>query len=146
MRFLLMPIFVMLLVCMFSSCEIESSDNGALDGFWHLERVDTLATGGSCNLSDSLLFWSVQMRILNLSDKSNRYPAVNMRFSHISDTLRIYSPYFDNRMNGDPAVIDPVSLAPYGVNFLDETFLVERLTGSRMSLKSDALRLVFKRF
>lgn len=146
MRILLMPIFALFLICTFASCEIESSDNGALDGFWHLERVDTLATGGSSNLSDSLLFWSVQMRILNLSDKSNRYPAVNCRFSHYSDTLRVYSPYFDNRMNGDPAVTDPASLTPYGMDVLDETFLVERLTGSRMVLKSDVLRLVFKRF
>ena len=29
-----------------SSCEVETSQNGDLDGFWHLEQVDTLATGG----------------------------------------------------------------------------------------------------
>lgn len=28
-----------------SSCEVETSQNGDLDGFWHLEQVDTLATG-----------------------------------------------------------------------------------------------------
>ena len=32
-----------------ASCELETSDNGKFDGFWHLERVDTLATGGSLN-------------------------------------------------------------------------------------------------
>ena len=26
--------------------DFEGSDNGKLDGFWHLEKVDTLATGG----------------------------------------------------------------------------------------------------
>ena len=26
-------------------CSIEMSDNGELDGYWHLERVDTLSTG-----------------------------------------------------------------------------------------------------
>jgi hypothetical protein len=30
-----------------SSCEVETSQNGDLDGFWHLEQVDTLATGGA---------------------------------------------------------------------------------------------------
>ena len=29
-----------------SSCEVETSQNGDLDGFWHLEEVGTLATGG----------------------------------------------------------------------------------------------------
>ena len=26
-----------------SSCTLETSDNGYFDGYWHLERVDTLA-------------------------------------------------------------------------------------------------------
>ncbi len=33
-----------------SSCTLETSDNGDFDGFWHLERVDTLATGNYLNL------------------------------------------------------------------------------------------------
>lgn len=33
-----------------SSCEVETSQNGDLDGFWHLEQVDTLATGGLVTL------------------------------------------------------------------------------------------------
>ena len=33
------------------SCEIETSHNGDLDGFWHLTGVDTLATGGKRDLA-----------------------------------------------------------------------------------------------
>ena len=33
-----------------SSCTLETSDNGDFDGFWHLERVDTLATGNYLDL------------------------------------------------------------------------------------------------
>jgi hypothetical protein len=40
-----------------SSCEVETSQNGDLDGFWHLEQVDTLATGGTCNFADKRVFW-----------------------------------------------------------------------------------------
>ena len=40
-----------------ASCELETSDNGKFDGFWHLERVDTLATGGSLNLQQKRIFW-----------------------------------------------------------------------------------------
>ena len=36
-----------------SACEIETHDNDKLDGFWHLERVDTIATGGVCDMSTS---------------------------------------------------------------------------------------------
>lgn len=42
-----------------SSCTIETSDNGDFDGFWHLERVDTLATGNYLDLSRERVFWGV---------------------------------------------------------------------------------------
>ena len=42
-------LFFAVLVFTLSSCEIETSQNGDLDGFWHLEQVDTLATGGTCS-------------------------------------------------------------------------------------------------
>ena len=29
------------LALVMSSCEMETTDNGDLDGFWHLESVDT---------------------------------------------------------------------------------------------------------
>ena len=47
-------LFILLLP---AACDIESTDNGNLDGFWHLEQVDTLATGGSLNLKEQKIFW-----------------------------------------------------------------------------------------
>ncbi len=128
------------------SCELETSDNGNLDGFWHLERIDTLSTGGSCDTSSDLLFWSVQMRLLNVSDKNNVHTNLNMRFEHANGTLRVYDACRDDRMDGDPALDDAALLRPYGINSLDETFAVEQLTGSRMQLKGTALRLTFRKF
>ena len=52
-------------------CSIEMSDNGELDGYWHLERVDTLSTGGVCDLSGQLRFWAVQAKMLALMDRGN---------------------------------------------------------------------------
>lgn len=43
-----------------ASCNVETSGNGSLDGFWHLERVDTLATGGTTDYSSGYVFWGVQ--------------------------------------------------------------------------------------
>lgn len=128
------------------SCEFETSHNGNLDGFWHLERIDTLSTGGVCDTSSDLLFWSVQMRLLNVSDKNNVHTNVNMRFEHSNGNLRVYGAYLDDRMQGDPLLNDAALLRPYGINELDETFAVEQLTGSRMQLKGLALRLTFRKF
>ena len=51
-----------------ASCELETSDNGKFDGFWHLERVDTLATGGSLNLQQKRIFWGVQAKLISARD------------------------------------------------------------------------------
>ena len=38
-----------------ASCEIETSDNGELDGFWHLERIDSLEKGKTVDCSNQLI-------------------------------------------------------------------------------------------
>ena len=38
-------------LCGMTSCEVETSGNGELDGFWHLERIDSLQNGGSKDLT-----------------------------------------------------------------------------------------------
>lgn len=48
-----------------NSCTIETSDNGDFDGFWHLERVDTLATGNYLDLSKERVFWGVQHKLIS---------------------------------------------------------------------------------
>lgn len=143
--FVVLPAFLLLPLA-FTSCELETSDNGKLDGLWHLERVDTLATGKSCDLSGQLLFWAVQMKLLNVNDRNYKLSSAFFRFEHSNGTLRLYEPYWDDRMNGDPAIDDPSLIAPYGINSLDERYGVERLTGSEMVLRTEKLRLVFKRF
>ena len=49
-KHLILMLVGMLVLCFQSACTLETSDNGDLDGYWHLEQVDTLATGGKLNL------------------------------------------------------------------------------------------------
>ena len=125
----------------FASCELETSDNGKFDGNWHLERVDTIATGGSTDLSGELRFWAVQKSLVQLSDKAHSDTKYDLRFDRTTDSLRLYNPYVDYRPDGDPAVTDATVLAPFGLNSTDEHFAVEQLTGSRLTLANRKLRL-----
>lgn len=131
-----------------TSCTLETSDNGKLDGYWHLEQVDTLATGGVCDLSDHLVFWAVQAKMLALMDRGdfNNVSGYILRFSHEGGRLRLYNPYLNDRLNGDVRVDNPAVLAPFGVNALEEDFLVEQLSGSKMRLSNRQLRLHFRKF
>lgn len=128
-----------------SSCEIETSANGDLDGFWHLVRVDTLSTGGVRDMSAGRVFWSVQADLLNITDYDRHYKGYLFHFENTGSSLRVYDPYEDNRAEGDIKVEDPSVLFPLGVNALDETFGIDRLDGSSMTLSTDELRLNFKK-
>ncbi len=136
-----------------ASCTIETSGNGALDGFWHLEQVDTLTTGGVADLSEQLIFWGVQYKLLSLKD-AKRYVNSDfyLRFEHSGDQLRVYQPYIasghesDLYDGGDKPLENAALLAPYGINQLDETFHVDELKSGRMVLSTDQLRLHFRKF
>lgn len=129
------------------SCTIETSDNGKLDGFWHLVEIDTLQTGGQKNLSNEKLFWGVEAKLLHLQGADSAY---YLRFNHTNDSLILYSPYLDHghmdKGGGDIALSDPQRLHVYGIQNLEEHFKVEALSGSKMILKSSFCRLYLKKF
>ena len=47
-------------------CELETTDNGDLDGYWHLEQVDTLSSQRSVDYGQARIFWSIQFKLLQL--------------------------------------------------------------------------------
>lgn len=145
-------ILATLAISTLAACDIESSDNGDFDGFWHLERVDTLATGGTTDFSKKRVFWGVQYKLISVYDidKDGTF-GYYLRFTQTNDKIVTKSPYKNNwhqdRENGgDIPVDDPTLLAPYGINNLEEEFVKETLNGGQMILRSETLRLKFKRF
>ena len=138
-----------------TSCTIESSKNGDLDGFWHLERIDTLATGKTGDYSEKRIFWGIEHKLINVKDADAGTRGFLLRFEQTSDSLKLSSPYkfnwhedqgTDDNPGGDIPVEDVEPLRHYGLNALDEKFAKEALDGSKMILRSKTLRLYFKRF
>ena len=134
-----------------ASCTMESSDNGKLDGFWHLEQVDTLATGGKADLSDKRIFWGVQHKLISIKDYDTE--GFYCRFRQTGDSLILSSPYLnhwhqDHGDNGGDIPMKSVSdnLRRCGINHIEEHFCKLRLTGEEMILKNEELILKFKKF
>ena len=48
------------------SCELETSGNKELDGYWQMEQVDSLSTGGVADTRESLVFWGIQGKLLQI--------------------------------------------------------------------------------
>ncbi|MGM9710383.1 MAG: lipocalin-like domain-containing protein [Prevotella sp.] len=132
-------------LCTLTACEIESHDSGKIDGFWHLEYIDTLETGGTLDVSNEKLFWSLQVKLLEVSNKSSGSKYI-FSFRQADGSLYLSDPLVSDRREGDPVVKDASVLAPYGINNLEETFAVEALDGSKMILRSETLRLKLKKF
>lgn len=141
---------------MLASCNIETSDNGPLDGFWHLEQVDTLATGGTTDYSSGYVFWGVQKDLIYIKDSSNSsVGAYYLRFSQTQDSLHITKIYLDHghednpyhEQGGDiPVEAIDRNLRFFGLNALPEHFKKEAINGNRMILSTEKLRLKFKKF
>lgn len=141
---------------MLASCNVETSDNGPLDGFWHLEQVDTLATGGTTDYSSGYVFWGVQKDLIYIKDSSNSsVGAYYLRFSQTQDSLHITKIYLDHghednpyhEQGGDiPVEAIDRNLRFFGLNALPEHFKKEAINGNRMILSTEKLRLKFKKF
>ena len=129
----------------FTSCSLEMSHNGHLDGFWQLTRVDTLASGKSVDVGDKLLFLSVECDMLRLSDQATATVDCFCRFELGNTTLRIYNPCRNDRPNGDPPLTDAAPLKPFGIESLDQTFDIEHLSSGAMTLRSHDLRLHYSK-
>lgn len=128
------------------SCKLEPSDNGDLDGFWHMERIDTLKTGGSKYLAQERYFWSFQKHLMILTDKNGGENEYILRFEHRDNQLILSDPFIYDRPKGDVKVEDGTMMKSFGVNKLKEVFAVETLTNNQMVLASDTLRIFFTKF
>lgn len=143
---------LLLLMALMASCglvELEHSENGKLDGYWHMVKVDTLNTGGSLDLRQERFFWIVQGTVFqvyspDLSDgNGQRYVS---HFTCEGNQLTLGRIYFDQRADGDPEVEDVGLLQPFGINQLQgAVFKIEELSGSSLLLADDNYRLTFKK-
>lgn len=140
-RILILPILFCL---MMASCELETSDNGDLDGFWQLTTIDSLAADTSVDAKSMQVFWAVQCDLLQATQMNGN--RVLFRFQHTGDSLLLSDPRTNDRTLGDTTVTDLSLMQPLGINSLAEHFAVEQLSGSSMTLKSSMLRLHFRKY
>lgn len=130
-----------------TACDIETSDNGDLDGFWLLSTVDTIGTGGRAMVEESVLTWSFQGRILELRQPGKGIAKnIICQFSHEGDSLHITHPYVLDRSKQDVMIDQPELLRPYGIGHTDEHYRVLGLDGGSMTLRNEEIVLKFRKF
>ena len=87
-------IYLWTVVCtILVACDVETSDNGRLDGYWHLTGVDTLATSGHRDVSEETIFWAVQFDLIQLKGADRQgvgrefYARFDRQDGHLTLTL-----------------------------------------------------------
>ena len=134
-----------------ASCDIETSDNGQLDGLWQMREIEDLQTGQTSDGRDVDAQWSFQGSLLMLHAATHaRFNIVYCSFKHEGNRLQLSAPYFGGRFdpefNDDVKVDNPEDLHIYGLYRLDEAFQVLQLDSKTMILQSDSVRLHFRKY
>ena len=141
--------YILTLGVLFVSCELETSGNDELDGYWQMSQVDTLSTGGVADTREALVYWGIQGKLLQIRFSENgKYlgEGFMFRFNREDDVLTLSSPILHHLYKTDEPITDVEVLKPYGIFDLEEAFAIEELNDHHMVLTNDVLRLHFRRY
>ncbi|MBF1628010.1 lipocalin-like domain-containing protein [Prevotella sp.] len=140
----LLPVLALL----FSSCSLETDNNaGDLEGMWHLVRIEESVTNTHIDVSNEVIFWSFQAKLLQMEDKTGQHYSYLYRFRIDNDQLTLTSPYQFDRENGDrPLTAYESTLGLYGIKSLTPVFHIEKIDRRKMILNDGAVRLYFDKF
>ena len=136
---------ILMMAGLFGACDIETSGNGDLDGFWVLLQADTLATGGVADMRSVGATWAFQGSILEIrtqDDSKNMF----CKFAHEGGKLQVKDAHWVDRDHEDPVVESLDELRLFGINRYDETFDVISLNSDDMVLQSQVLRLHLRKY
>lgn len=137
-------------ISLMTACHMESSENGHLDGFWHLVRVDTLSTDtlsivGTSDLSQDYFFWAFQFQLLSVRNTQKSPEEYFLRFQRQGDELVLSQP-FQYVLQGKDAPVENIDLLrPFGINDQEERFRIVHLSSRRMTLKNNFLVLTMQK-
>jgi len=142
-------VYILMLSVMLVSCELETSGNKELDGYWQMSQVDTLSTGGVADTREALVYWGVQGKLLQIRFSENGKflgEGLLFRFNRDNGMLTLSSPILHHLYETDEPISDVELLKPFGIFNLEEVFSIEELNDDVMVLASDTLRLHFRRY
>lgn len=142
-------VYILTLCVTLVSCELETSGNKELDGYWQMNQVDTLSTGGVADTREALIYWGVQGKLLQIRfSETGKYLGEGLlfRFERVSNALNLSSPILHHLYETDEPVDDVEVLKPFGIYQLEEVFSIIELNDKSMVLDNGVLRLHFRKY
>ena len=124
--------FIILLFSCFTliSCDIESSGTGGLYANWQLRQI----------------YWGFQSDVLQLRHISNNNRTLFLRYQHSNDTLTVSNPIIAENKDEMQEVTSEDILHPFGITSLTDTFTIQQLTSSTLTISNRYYRLRFRKY
>ncbi len=147
-RINILSLVLPLLALLFASCSLETdNDAGKMEGMWHLVKIESITTVASEDLSEQVIFWSFQAKLLQMDDKTGMHNSYLYHFRIGDNQLTLTSPYQYDRENSDrPLTAYESTLGLYGIKSLTPVFRIEKLDRRKMILNDGSVRLYFDKF
>ena len=147
--FSLITIFLLLL----TSCSIETSDNGKLDGRWQLMELSYLdGSNRTVKTKEQLIFWDIQYKLISIHSMTGKlHESLTeeslCRFNFTGDSLKL-SDFYRHYRVADQKIDDPLTTCfqKTGINGIKANFAVLHLDRKTMLLQSDYAKLSFRKF
>lgn len=148
-------IFTLIITLLLVGCKIETLSNGQFDGFWHLEKTTNVNDGQIEDVSNERIYWAVEGKLLQVRHLGNPeggnkdFLGYYLRFTKTDKELVLFEPYINGwhedqgHNGGDTPLKDITLLERYGILNIPEHYKIEKLTGNKMILVSENLKLHF---
>lgn len=137
-------IFLLTILLSLSSCSVEMTNNGDLDGFWQMYEMQV--DGGEIkDMRNTGNTMGVNFNIMSFREGGN-YDCIYCRFDNDGTYLRIYDFRVGKHDITDLPVEDPSTLNVFGIFSLDEKFKIETMTSSSMILRSERALLKLRKY
>lgn len=137
-------IFLLTIILSLSSCSVEMTNNGDLDGFWQMYEMQ-IDGGETKDIRNASIVMGVNFNLMSLREHGNN-DCIYCRFSNDGTYLRIYDFRVGKHDITDILVEDPSTLNVFGIFSLDEKFKIETMTSSSMILRSERALLKLRKY
>ena len=68
-----------LLALLFSACTLETdNDAGRMEGMWHLVKIESMTSAANEDLSEQVIFWSFQAKLLQMRIRQDSIIAISI--------------------------------------------------------------------
>lgn len=140
-------IFYTFMACLLiTSCDIESAGNGGIYGNWQLREIDTLATGGTCNMEKSSIYWAFESDVMQVRRIASDNKKLLFKYSYAGDSIVAHTPLLVHTKDELTHIDDKSMLEEFCFTDLKDVFKIKTHKGNNLVIENAKYRMRFRKY